>query len=58
MLSEEEATRLWQRLFRGQPITNLTLAEAETIVESLSLESPVRLRLAVELEELRQREPP
>ena len=53
MLSESDATRLWQRLFRGQAITALTFSEAESVISQLSPESPVRLRLSQELEELR-----
>lgn len=55
MLSEREATRLWQQLFRGQPITSLTLTEAESVVDALPDDSPVRLRLWTELEEIRLR---
>lgn len=53
MLDERDATRLWRQLFRGQPITSLTLTEAETLVNGLHPESPLRLRLFTELEELR-----
>lgn len=54
MLSEFDATRLWQQLFRGQPITSLTLAEAESMLNQLPPESPLRLRLSTELEEIRR----
>ncbi len=52
MLSEFDATRLWQQLFRGQPITALTLSEAESMLNQLPPESPLRLRLLTELEEI------
>jgi hypothetical protein len=53
MLNERDATRLWQRLFRGQTITSSTLAEAESLVNQLNPESPLRLRFSTELEEIR-----
>lgn len=53
MLHERDATRLWQNLFRGQTVTSQTLVEAESLVDGLHPESPLRLRLSTELEELR-----
>lgn len=53
MLDERDATRMWQRLFRGQAVTSQTLAEAESVVDNLRPESPLRLRLSQELEEIR-----
>ena len=53
MLDERDATRMWHQLFRGQAITPQTLVEAETLVNELSPESPLRLRLSTELEEIR-----
>jgi hypothetical protein len=53
MLNEREATQLWQRLFRGQTVTSLTLTEAELVLEAMPWESPLRLRYSVELDELR-----
>jgi hypothetical protein len=54
MLSERDAIRLWQQLFRGQAITALTLNEAESVVDRLPSDSPVRVRLSAELEEVRR----
>lgn len=54
MLDERDATRLWQQLFRGQAITSQTLAKAASVVDELNPESPLRLRLATELEEIRK----
>lgn len=54
MLDERDATRMWQQLFRGQTVTSQTLVEAETIVNGLRPESPLRLRLSTELEEIRR----
>ena len=56
MLSEFDVSRLWQQLFRGQAITSLTLAEAESLLSQMHPESPLRLRLSMELEELRARQ--
>jgi hypothetical protein len=53
MLTENDAQRLWQQLFRGQPITALTMQEAGSIIACLPEDSPVRQRLSVELEEVR-----
>ena len=53
MLDERDATRLWQRLFRGQTVTSQTLTEAESLLNRLKPESPLRLRYSVELEEIR-----
>ncbi|WP_442485338.1 hypothetical protein [Aeoliella sp. SH292] len=57
MISERDATRLWQRLFRGQPITALTFEEANRLIDGLPETSPLRYRLATELVELRARNP-
>lgn len=54
MLTEKEAQNLWQRLFRGQPITALTLTEAGAVLDDLPDDSPVRVRLSTELEEIRR----
>lgn len=54
MLTEREAQRLWQKLFRGQAITALTLDEARMVIDDLPLDSPVRIRLSNELDELRR----
>ncbi len=53
MLDERDATRMWQRLFRGQGITSQTLAEAESVVNEMPQESPLRLRYSRELQEIR-----
>ena len=53
MLDESDATRLWQQRFHDQPVTSHTLAKAESLVGEMHAESPLRLRLSVELEEIR-----
>lgn len=57
MMTERDATRLWHKLFRGQEITSLTLIEAENVLADLPPESPLRLRLSTELQEIRDRHP-
>jgi hypothetical protein len=54
VLNEKDATTQWSELFRGQDITSLTLKKAQALLDELSPESPVRHRLAMELEEIRQ----
>lgn len=53
MLSERDVTRMWQQLFRGQTVTSQILTKAESLLSELKLESPLRLRLSMELAELR-----
>ncbi|MEQ8667687.1 MAG: hypothetical protein RIC12_00855 [Pirellulales bacterium] len=53
MLKESDANRLWQQLFHGQTVTSQTIAEADALVEDMHPESPLRLRLSAELEEIR-----
>jgi hypothetical protein len=52
-VDERDVLRNWRDLFRGNEITTETLAQAETLLEGLSGESPLHLRLANELEELK-----
>jgi len=54
MLDERDATRKWQQLFRGQTITTETLVEAESLVNELHPESPLRLRFSTELADIRR----
>lgn len=53
MLNERDASQTWRQLFRGQIITSQTLAKAASLVDELPPESPLRLRLATELGEIR-----
>ena len=54
MLDERELTILWRRLFQGQEVTSDSLKQAEALLDDLSGESPLHLRLANELEELKK----
>jgi hypothetical protein len=53
VLNERDVLTLWRTLFDGSGITTASLAKAESLLESLSPESPLRHRLATELEEIR-----
>lgn len=52
-MKESDVARLWQRLFSGQAVTAETFAKAEELVDELKPESPLRFRLAAELEDIR-----
>ena len=58
MLTESDATLMWRRLFLEQTVTDQLLVQAEALVEELPLESPLRLRFATEISELRLKYPP
>jgi hypothetical protein len=53
VLTEQEVSRSWAKLFKGQK-TEETFAKAEALLEELRPESPLRHRLSNELEELRE----
>ncbi len=54
MLDDYDATLMWRQLFHGQEITEEILAKAETLIDGLSPESPLRIRFGTELEEIRK----
>lgn len=53
MLTEQEVSRIWGKLFKGE-VTGDSLGKAETLLDELRPESPLRHRLSTELEELRE----
>jgi hypothetical protein len=53
-VSERDVTTLWRQLFDGQVIEAASLAKAQSLLKGLSPESPLRLRLATELDEIRK----
>lgn len=53
MLTEQEVTRSWSRLFKGEWSSD-AIAKAEVLLEELRPESPLRHRLSIELDELRE----
>lgn len=53
-MDERGVTIAWRNLFQSHEITQETLAKAEALLDGVSGESPLYLRLASELEELRK----
>ena len=54
MLTESEVSRSWNRLFKDGSYTTQSFEKAEILLEELRPESPLRLRLLNELDELRK----
>lgn len=54
MLTEKEVSRSWRTLFKGGSYPEETFAKAQSLLDELRLESPLRHRLQCELEELRK----
>jgi hypothetical protein len=54
LLTEQEVSRSWQKLFKGKDVTEETLQKAEALLDELRAESPLRHRLSKELDELRK----
>ncbi len=52
-MDERDVIRKWRDLFRGHGATPQALVEAEALLDGLSGESPLHLRLAGELDELK-----
>ena len=53
-LDERDVTLAWKNLFRQKPITPEALAKADELLDGLSGESPLHLRFATELGELKK----
>jgi hypothetical protein len=53
-VDEREILRKWRDLFSGNQASAETLAQAESLLEGLSGESPLQFRLASELDELKK----
>jgi hypothetical protein len=54
VLTEEQVQRSFRNLFRSSEITSDSIERAETLIDQLRLESPLRHRLTEELDELRK----
>ncbi len=54
MLTEQEITRTWRILFREESVGEDTFTRAESLLDELRPESPLRHRLATELNEIRR----
>ena len=53
-MDEREITLAWRNLFRGKEVTPDALTQAQALLDGLSGESPLHLRLANELEDLKK----
>jgi hypothetical protein len=53
VLTEQEVARSWARLLKGEKSSE-NFAKAEVLLEELRPESPLRHRLSIELDELRE----
>jgi hypothetical protein len=54
MLDERDVMNTWRILFHGKDVTSDSLAKAESLLDGLGGESPLHIRLAKELEEIRK----
>lgn len=54
MLTENEVSRSWNRLFKDCNFSTDTFDSAEDLLEELRPESPLRHRLSNELDELKK----
>lgn len=54
MLTEQQINQSWRRLFRDGQIDEETFEKAESLLDELRPESPLRHRLGTELNELRR----
>jgi hypothetical protein len=54
LLTEKEVSTSWRNLFKGRELNDGTFEKAEALLEELRPESPLRHRLAGELQELRR----
>jgi hypothetical protein len=54
LLTEQEVSRSWNLVFKSGKIESDSFDRAELLLEELRPESPLRHRLTVELEELRE----
>jgi hypothetical protein len=56
VLTEKEVSGSWHVLFKGGNYSEETFAKAESMLEELRAESPLRHRLQTELDELRKQQ--
>jgi hypothetical protein len=54
VLTEQEVSRSWAKLFKGGSPTEDVLNKAEALLDELRPESPLRHRLDTELSEMRR----
>ena len=53
-MDEREILRKWRDLFSGNQVSPEILAQAESLLDGLSGESPLQFRLASELDDLKK----
>ena len=53
-MDERDVMNTWRSLFDGHKITTESLAKAEELLDGVSGESPLHIRLARELEEMQK----
>jgi hypothetical protein len=54
-MDERDVLIAWRNIFQADGVNEKSLEKADDLLESLSGESPLHLRLANELEELKKR---
>jgi hypothetical protein len=54
VLSEQSVLNRWRELFSGGQVTDKNIKSAQTLIDQLPPESPVRMRLGREIKELRE----
>jgi len=54
LLTQSEVERSFRRLFKNQEVSDETFDKAESLINELIPENPLRHRLNVELDELRE----
>jgi hypothetical protein len=55
-MDERDLLIAWRNIFQADGVNEESLAKAEVLLEESSGESPLHLRLATELEELKKRQ--
>ena len=55
-MDERDLLIAWRNIFQSDGVNEESLAKAEVLLEESSGESPLHLRLATELEELKKRQ--
>ena len=54
MLTEHDVLAMWRQLFQDHEINDSTMAQAEELLDNLRPESPLRNRLATELDDIQK----
>ena len=54
MLTEHDVLTVWRQLFQDHDINDTMMTQAEDLLDNLRPESPLRLRLATELQDIQK----